>query len=36
MTMEELRALVGSGDADPLRAFGEACRAELESIRTRI
>jgi hypothetical protein len=36
LSVEELRALVRSGEADPLRAFGEACRAELKSIRTRI
>ena len=36
LTVEELRALVRSEDADPLRAFGEACRAELKSIRPRI
>jgi hypothetical protein len=36
MTVEELRAVVGPGHGDPLYAFGEACRAELKSIRTRI
>jgi hypothetical protein len=36
LSTEELRALVRAEDADPLRAFGEACRAELKSIRTRI
>ncbi|MBX9631126.1 MAG: hypothetical protein K2X67_11455 [Burkholderiales bacterium] len=32
LTVEDLRELAGSEEADPLRAFGEACRAELESI----
>jgi hypothetical protein len=36
MTVEELRVLLGSEDADPLRTFGEACRAELKSIRLRM
>jgi hypothetical protein len=36
MTVEELRALVGSEGTDPLKAFGEACRAELKSLRARI
>jgi hypothetical protein len=36
LTVEELRALVRSEDADPLRAFGEACRAEMKTIRPRI
>ena len=35
LTVEELRQLAHSGDADPLKAFGEACRAELNSVRTR-
>ena len=30
-----LRQLVRSDDADPLKAFGEACRAELRSMRAR-
>jgi hypothetical protein len=33
LTVEELRQIARSGDADPLEAFGEACRVELESIR---
>jgi hypothetical protein len=33
LTVEELRALVRSKETDPLRAFGEACRAELRSLR---
>ena len=35
LTVEELRQLAGSEEADPLKAFGEACRAELKSVRTR-
>lgn len=35
LTLDELRQLATSGNADPLRAFGEACRAELKSMRTR-
>jgi hypothetical protein len=34
LSVEEIRALVRSGaDADPLKSFGEACRAELKSFR---
>jgi hypothetical protein len=33
LTVEDLRGLVRSGDGDPLYAFGEACRAELKSLR---
>lgn len=36
LTMEELRELAGSGEADPLRAFGEACREELKLMRALI
>jgi hypothetical protein len=32
LTVEELRRLADSEHADPLRSFGEACRAELKSI----
>ena len=35
LTVEEMRQLARSQDADPLRTFGEACRAELKSIRAR-
>ena len=35
LTVEELRQMVHSEDADPLKAFGEACRAELKSFRGR-
>jgi hypothetical protein len=35
LSVEELRALIRSGgaNADPLSSFGEACRAELKSVR---
>jgi hypothetical protein len=33
LTMGELRRLALSEDADPLKAFGDACRVELESMR---
>ena len=33
MTVEELRKLAHTEQADPLSAFGEACRAELKSLR---
>jgi hypothetical protein len=33
LTVEELRELVRIEQADPLRDFGEACRAELKSLR---
>jgi hypothetical protein len=37
LSLEELRALVESGgDADPLKPFGEACRAELKSMQTAV
>jgi hypothetical protein len=36
LTMEELRKLARSEDADPLKAFGEACRVELDSMRRRV
>lgn len=35
LTVDELRALARSQEGDPLRTFGEACRAELESMRRR-
>jgi hypothetical protein len=34
LTVEELTELARSNYADPLKAFGEACRAELKSMRT--
>jgi len=36
LTVEEIHQLARSEDADPLRPFGEACRAELKSMRARI
>jgi hypothetical protein len=33
LTLEQIRDLARSEDADPLKAFGETCRAELKSIR---
>jgi hypothetical protein len=33
MSVEELRKLAHTERADPLSAFGEACRAELKSLR---
>jgi len=36
LTVEEMRQLAHSTSGDPLKVFGEACRAELKSIRTRL
>ncbi len=36
LTVEEMRELASLEDADPLKAFGEACRAELKSMRTKL
>ncbi|MET0917769.1 MAG: hypothetical protein ABWY07_05010 [Burkholderiales bacterium] len=36
LTIEDVRKLAGSDAADPLRAFGEACRVELRSVRARV
>ncbi len=38
LSVEEMHALVRSGGAgdDPLKSFGEACRAELKSMRARV
>jgi hypothetical protein len=36
LTLEEMRALVRSGSADPLKSFGEACRVELKSMRATV
>ncbi len=33
ISLEDMRALVRSAGPDPLKPFGEACRAELKSIR---
>lgn len=32
LTVEQMRALARSNEADPLKPFGEACRAELKAI----
>lgn len=36
MTVEELRKLAHTEQGDPLSAFGEACRAELKSLRAGV
>ena len=36
LTVEEMRQLARSASGDPLKAFGEACRAELRSIRASL
>ena len=36
LSLHELRELSRSSEADPLRNFGETCRAELKSIRARV
>jgi hypothetical protein len=36
LTLEEMRDLTLSEGADPLKAFGEACRLELKSMRARV
>lgn len=36
LTLEEMRDLALSQDADPLKSFGEACRVELKSMRARV
>jgi hypothetical protein len=33
LTVEEMRRIARTTEADPLRSFGEACRAELGSMR---
>ena len=36
LTVEEMRQLAHAANGDPLKAFGEACRAELKSIRASL
>ena len=36
LSPEDMRALVRSAGTDPLKPFGEACRAELKSIRANV
>jgi hypothetical protein len=35
LTLDNVHSIMRSNDADPLLAFGEACRAELRSMRAR-
>jgi hypothetical protein len=36
LTVDEMRQIARSRDGDPLKAFGEACRAEIASISARV
>jgi hypothetical protein len=36
LSVDEMRGLARSEDADPLKDFGEACREEFASLRTRL
>lgn len=36
LSVEELRELARSAESDALRTFGQACRAELKSLRARL
>ena len=36
LTVDEMRSIARSEDADPLKAFGEACRVEFASISARL
>jgi hypothetical protein len=36
LSVEQMRELARSEEADPLRAFGEACRVELKAMRGRL
>lgn len=36
LTLDELRDWASLEDADPLKAFGQACRAELKSMRAQL
>jgi len=37
LSVEELHSLIRSGsNADPLKAFGDACRVELKSMRAAV
>jgi hypothetical protein len=36
LSVEDMRVLVRSGSADPLKSFGEACRVELQSMRATV
>lgn len=36
LTVDEMARIARSTDADPLKAFGEACRAEIAALRERV
>ncbi len=36
LSVDDMRVLVQSGSADPLKTFGEACRVELKSMRAAV
>lgn len=36
LSVQDLRQLVSSGEADALKAFGDACRTELNSVQARL
>ena len=36
LSVDDMRALVRAGSADPLKSFGEACRIELQSMRAAV
>lgn len=36
LTLEDLHRLALSEDGDPMKKFGEACRAELKALRARV
>ena len=36
LSLDRVREIVRSDDADPLHAFGEACRAELRAMRAQL
>jgi hypothetical protein len=36
LTLDEMRMLARSANSDPLKFFGETCRVELKSLRTRV
>ena len=36
LSLDEMRVLLRTGEPDPLKGFGEACRVELESMRATV
>ena len=36
LSIEDMHRLTHSPDADPIKSFGDACRTELKSMRTRV